>query len=605
MDTLKNYAYNDLSDLLALAQQELRFAVKTVEKILAYVLAFSYLRFSDPVQANGDSVRRQTDLRNAWLKKHPEVRLDTSLRMEDRGVSGYRGEHRLNKKHALAQFLDLVERGRVPVGSYLIVENLDRLTRENPVVSIPAVLGLIAAGIRIVQLEPVELVYDSNMDQMHLMNMLWELARGHGESKRKSGLCGEAWMNKKEQASADRTPYGAMCPAWLELVGVKKKGNKKDFSAASYRVKADAAAAVKKVFEWCAAGLGTFGILDRLNREGVPPIGRSGAWHRSYLQKLLDYEAVLGIYQPHKGSRGPGRVAQGEPIANFYPAIIDEALWDRAHKAIASRQRTTSGRPATVSKNPFSGLLFDALDGQKLHVSGTHGAEYKYLVSAAAIQKKKGAQWRAFPLETFQDGILSQLQELKASDLFSDPGAGKAKEIGDRLREVEKRLTVALAKFEADPESPTWADRVSQYDREKRALVKELAEARLEAAHPLSGSWEEAVALMAENEPVRLRAALLATVERIWCVFVGKGKLRIAAAQVAFKSGARRDYLLVHQGALGGAVGTRPAQRWGDSLAEAGIGNADLGDCAKAWALAEILAEEFDVKEFTTEARRF
>jgi DNA invertase Pin-like site-specific DNA recombinase len=565
MDTLENFAYNDF---IARFRDEMRYAVKTVEKILTYVLAFSYLRFSDPVQANGDSVRRQTDLRNAWLKKHPEVRLDTSLRMEDRGVSGYRGEHRLNKKHALAQFLDLVERGRVPVGSYLIVENLDRLTRENPVVSIPAVLGLIAAGIRIVQLEPVELVYDSNMDQMHLMNMLWELARGHGESKRKSGLCGEAWMSKKEQASTGRTPYGAMCPAWLELVGVKKKGNKKDFSEASYRIKADAAAAVRKVFEWCAAGLGTFGILERLNREGVPPIGRSGAWHRSYLQKLLDYEAVLGIYQPHKGSRGPGRVAEGEPIPGFYPAIIDESLWHAAHEAIKARARR-SGRPATASRNCFSGLLFDALDGKKLHVCGTHGAAYKYLVSAAAIQKAKGAEWRAFPLGTFLDAVLSQLKELEASALFADPGAEKVTVLGGRLAEVEKRLAVALAKFEADPESPTWADRVSQYDKEKRSLVKELAEARQEASNPLSGSWSEAVRLMAENEPERLRTALLATVEGIWCVFAGKGKLRIAAAQVIFKSGARREYLIVHQGAIGGAVGTRPASWRCSSLADA------------------------------------
>jgi DNA invertase Pin-like site-specific DNA recombinase len=561
--------------------------------------AYSYLRFSSPAQADGDSVRRQTALRDAWLKKHPQVHLDTSLRLEDRGVSGYKGRHRKNVRHALAQFLDLVERGRVPVGSYLIVENLDRLTREEPEESIPVVLSLIKAGVRVVQLVPAEMVYEPGMDFGRLMMMLWELARGHGESKRKSGLLLSAWSEKKEVAKMNKTPHGSMCPAWLEIVGVKSRGgSRKDFSLASYRVKADAAAAVRKVFEWCAAGQGTFGIIDRLNREGIPPIGRSGAWHRSYLQLLLDCRAVLGEYQPMKG-KGSARQKDGEPIAGFYPAIIDETLWDAAHKAIKDRGRR-SGRPATASKNPFSGLLYDALDGQKLHVSGARGV-YKYLVSAASIQKAKGAEWRTFPLGIFVDSILEQLQELKASELFADPGAGKLKEIGDRLREVEKRLAVAVAKWKADPESPTWAAQVDQYDKEKRALVQEQTEARMEARCPLSGSWDEAVALMAENEPERLRAALLATVEKIMCVFVRRGKLRMAAAQVWFRGqSARRDYLIVHQKAIGGAVGTRAARSWSLSLANvAKPKDLDLRRKNHAAALEEEL-QEMDLAELET-----
>jgi hypothetical protein len=165
--------------------------------------------------------------------------------------------------------------------------------------------------------------------------------------------------------------------------------------------------------------------------------------------------------------------------------------------------------------------------------------------------------------------LLSMMKELAAADLFADPGAGKVTVLSGRLEEVEKRLAVALAKFEADPESPTWADRVSQYDREKRALAKELAEARMEASNPLSGSWAEAVALMAADEPARLRAALLATVEGIWCVFVPRGRDRVAGVQVWFRGGARRDYLVLHKVGIGGAVGKRPASYQAGSL-EAG-----------------------------------
>src|SRR5262249_8716875 len=114
MDTLDPTAYTEFVDRY---HEFRRHAVKTPAD--ANPLAFSYLRFSSTSQAEGDSVRRQNALRDGWLKRHPHVRLDKALSLVDAGVSGYRGEHRTNRRHALACFLDLVERGRVPAGSYL------------------------------------------------------------------------------------------------------------------------------------------------------------------------------------------------------------------------------------------------------------------------------------------------------------------------------------------------------------------------------------------------------------------------------------------------------------------------------------------------------
>ena len=150
------------------------------------------------------------------------------------------------------------------------------------------------------------------------------------------------------------------------------------------------------------------------------------------------------------------------------------------------------------------------------------------------------------------------LRELSASTLFADPGAEKVAELQGKLDAVEKRLAVAVGKFEADPESPLWSDKMSQYDREKRSLVKELAEARMAAAHPLSASWNDAIAAIAAGEPERLRSALLATIEGIWCVLVARGKTRICACQVYFIGGDQhRDYLIIHKGGTGGAVNGR------------------------------------------------
>src|SRR5215813_239734 len=94
-------------------------------------IAYSYIRFSTPEQSKGDSLRRQTEAAADWCRRH-KVRLDTGTTLHDLGKSAYTGQHRKNPdRHALAGFLKLVEGGKIPRGSHLIVEALDRLTRED------------------------------------------------------------------------------------------------------------------------------------------------------------------------------------------------------------------------------------------------------------------------------------------------------------------------------------------------------------------------------------------------------------------------------------------------------------------------------------------
>lgn len=52
--------------------------------------AYSYVRFSDPSQAAGDSLRRQMELTEEWCERNG-LALDTSLSLRDLGVSAFRG----------------------------------------------------------------------------------------------------------------------------------------------------------------------------------------------------------------------------------------------------------------------------------------------------------------------------------------------------------------------------------------------------------------------------------------------------------------------------------------------------------------------------------
>src|SRR5690242_19399033 len=130
--------------------------------------AYSYIRWSDVRQSDGDSHKRQVTLREGWLAAHPTVQLDTSLKLVDKGVGAFRGLHR-SDKNCLGQFVKQVEAGRVKSGSFLLVENLDRLSREEVHDALELLLKLVRLGVVVVQLSPEIGEFRYPVEPMRLM----------------------------------------------------------------------------------------------------------------------------------------------------------------------------------------------------------------------------------------------------------------------------------------------------------------------------------------------------------------------------------------------------------------------------------------------------
>src|SRR5436309_22849 len=114
---------------------------------------YSYTRFSTPEQAKGDSKRRQDQAAEEFCRRHKLI-LDTTFNLHDAGVSAFKGDHRLNPKHALARFLDAVRSGRIVKGSWLIVENLDRLSREDELKAVRLFMDILDLDIVIATTNP-------------------------------------------------------------------------------------------------------------------------------------------------------------------------------------------------------------------------------------------------------------------------------------------------------------------------------------------------------------------------------------------------------------------------------------------------------------------
>lgn len=565
-------------------------------------LAYSYLRFSHPEQGKGDSLRRQEERRDAWLAR-TGAKLDTSLTLADKGVSAFTGEHRKNPdRHALAAFLELAQLGRIPRGSYLIVENLDRLSREDIRPALTLLLNLIDHGVRVVQLLPAEQVFDEKVEPMHLMMAIMELSRGHSESRMKSERVGDAWREKKRLAVEGRVPMTRTVPAWLELRDGKVVKRPR------------AADTVRMIYRLAAEGVPLQGIVRKLNREKVEPIGTGPHWSASYVSKLLKSRAAVGEFQPSKWVGGKP-VPDGDPIPGYFPAVVTDEEWHAVRAGVSRRGRPGRGESAV---NIFGGLLTNAKTVGPLHVSRRTGT--RYLISYyAKIGREPGPSGRgvAFPQEVFEEAVLSQLHEVKPRDVFPDPGAGadRVMALTGRLDAVRGRIEKLKAAMDVDDDIKSAVDKLRQWEGQEAALAAELALANQEAASPAARALGECRSLidalrtpgdtpgvLAEKR-VRLRAAVRRVVTGVWCLFVARGLDRMAAVQLWFEGGAHRDYLIHYRPGHAVKAGGRKAGWSVRSLKLPGKrGELDLRRPADVAALEKVLAEQ-DLAELTAEQK--
>src|SRR5437016_3293349 len=185
---------------------------------------YSYTRFSSKEQAKGDSQRRQTEAIQAAERFAAEkgLKLDDKLRMIDKGFSGFHGEHR--SKGAFGEFLKKVESGEVPQGSILLVENMDRLSREPMLTAMETVISLLKRGITIQTLNPPDSYTTASVNNNGFWRLVAHIDRAHMESQRKSELAQANWKQKRAIASKDQM-LTARAPAWLKIT-VHKVNNR-------------------------------------------------------------------------------------------------------------------------------------------------------------------------------------------------------------------------------------------------------------------------------------------------------------------------------------------------------------------------------------------
>ena len=428
-------------------------------------IAYSYVRFSTAEQAKGTSPWRQKEWSRHYAAQNGFI-LDESLK-PDRGISAFKGRNRTEGN--LAAFLARVKDGTVPRGSALLVESLDRLSREEVEEALYAFLDIIRSGIEIHTCDG-QVYIRGKLKAEQLLLSIFHMARANEESERKSERCGAAWSKKRQNANG-KEAMSARVPAWLKAV----KGQ-------PIRVIPERVTVVRKMFEWAAKGLGQYVICDKLIKGGVSPWGpaRKGKpprWTPFYVSSILSSRSIIGEYTPHTKkivNDTRKRVADGAPVENYYPAVIPLALWQRvqeARRAFAQAKFGESfkaGKDLHSDKNLFKRLLFDANnDAPMVYRHGTH----PYLVTT----HRQSLRQHKINYALFEKIILEFLTSADWKAIHRDGSTEAATELLAKqeslAREIEDNEKV-LKRYESlidDPNS-TEFERIS--DKYKTAVAK-------------------------------------------------------------------------------------------------------------------------------------
>ncbi len=298
--------------------------------------AYSYIRFSNATQAAGDSYRRQREAAEKYCAEHGLELVDAKeYSFFDQGKSAYKARH-LDDTGELARFLSYVQDGTIPKGSTLLVESLDRLSRERVKDALPRFLDLLNQGINVVTLADGRL-YTSQYNELDLIISIVQMSRAHEESATKGKRVSAAWRQIQDEARKHSRPIGKLRPLWL------------DFTPEGYVPIPERVEVVRRIFKLAQGGYGHRAIAAELNQAGIPSFtadrkNASGLWGNSSVSHLLKSRSVLGEYHPHQFLDGE-RVPCGSPILDLYPPIITEDEFYAAQQAVSSRRQTHATKP--------------------------------------------------------------------------------------------------------------------------------------------------------------------------------------------------------------------------------------------------------------------
>ncbi len=302
--------------------------------------AHAYIRFSSDIQAHGDSMRRQKQLVSKWLEQHPDYHLVSTY--QDTGVSAYHGKHADTGE--LGKLLQDIQNGAIQPPDAILIESLDRLSRENIEAATERLRSILRSGLHVFTLsDGKEYTPDSLNNAMDLIMAILIATRAHEESEAKSKRMREVWSAKRRAAVESGKVLTKMCPKWL-CVNSDRTG---------FTIVPEHVETLNLMFQMRVAGKGFAAIAQELNQMGrVTFKGSKGVWNQSTVQQLISNRAVIGYHAKNRKS------AVKEPeVPDYYPVVVPLDVFQAAQLRKEQRFGRKPSNPRPDNIHLFKGTM--------------------------------------------------------------------------------------------------------------------------------------------------------------------------------------------------------------------------------------------------------
>lgn len=341
------------------------------------------------------SVGRQVDHARAYAKAKGWVVSEQHVYVDD-GCSGAEFERRPGYMRLLNAL-----KPRAPF-QVLIVSELSRLGREQLEVGF-ACKQLSQSGVRIFSyLDDKELQLDSPTDKFLLsaVNFASELEREKARQRTADAMMAKARLGHV---------CGGSCFGYDNVEITGPDGRR---SHVERKINEDEAEVIREIFRLSAKGYGKVRIAKTLNSQGAltprPQQSRPRAWAPSSVGGLLYRDMYAGriVWNKSKkrdawGALGQKPRPKSEWITIEAPElrIVDDELWDKAHKRMAATRknylRSTGGklwgRPCSgvAGKYLLTGITRCSHCGASLEMrSRSHGKKRAYFYSCSSYYRR-------------------------------------------------------------------------------------------------------------------------------------------------------------------------------------------------------------------------
>jgi DNA invertase Pin-like site-specific DNA recombinase len=410
------------------------------------------------------------------------------------------------EKGSLAQFLGDVNNGRIKTPSVLIVEQLDRLTRTRLRDARKLFEGLLEKGVQICTANNGKIYTDKSLDEpTDLFMSLMELKAANEYSANLGRRVAAARQrNRDGAASPDRKRWTAMCPQWLTLDKARNE------FVINQHVKT-----ILKIFNDYANGKGIRRIVIALNSQIDKYPAARKRWSTVHVRRLLSDRAVLGEYQPMIGGVNEEKKPAGEPILNYYPAVIEKPVFYKVQERLKANK--APGRYDERVTNLFKNQVRCKHCGGSMVIKWDGNKEKGYISNLVCSNGFFGGScpkdWKRIRYAYIERAVLTSFwQHIIPAMGDGDNKAEKLIGLQGDLKVTKDRLAKAMEDY-AETISPTIKKVITTLEAKEKELTKQMEETTAFLQDNPFTEWKQ----MPEttDNRLRLKAILSDTIKEI------------------------------------------------------------------------------------------